>query len=177
MGFFGLFKKKDNRANHDFNKDDRELSLQLRQQQIEFKKQKQELDLELQRLKAEREKILLESQIDEMKEKLGYFDNEEQEPENMTDSLIQAAILKFIGNTPQSVQPLNVAVSESHSKTINKQHLTDEQINSYIEALPRHYFKIARKMSDEQLKVLISNQMPLLDEDSINRSVLLVKGK
>jgi hypothetical protein len=90
--------------------------------------------------------------------------------------MLMTILGKIQSNSPQN-QSSVVVNSQSPPQHQGKQHLTDTQIEQYLENVPNKYLKIGRKMGDEQLKLFITNQMPLLDDDTIQRVILNIKGR
>jgi hypothetical protein len=169
MGIFDLFKRKekDNRENHSFDSEDRELSLKLRRQRAELKTLELQRESELQRLEYERKKFQLMDELDELK---GVYEEvSEEEPSNNSDNMLMTLLASILAKkevSPPLIQP----------PTTSEINLSDEQIKSYIASIPKVALKIGKSWNDEQLTNFILSNMPNLNKDSINRIITILRN-
>jgi len=169
-----LFFWKKREPGHSFNQEDRELSAEIRKGKAEIMKQKQQLELELMRLKVQKEKEELLLQIAQTKDAMSEF-MEEEEPLNpdssMQDTLMLTLLGKFLGNNSTPPQTL----PQPQEAPIQKIHLSDEQLKEIYEKVPRSARKIAKSFSEEQLQTYIRSYIPTIDQESLERAVIIVK--
>jgi len=168
---------------YQFTDEDREKSAQLRLMRAELKKLeketkldelKEELEFKKEELRLRREKRLME---------LSENPNDSSSMEDKLMMLILAPILSKLGmNTlaPDGVISSAAAVGLSSSPLAKEtaaasMSLSDDILKQLLGKVPKSYLKIAKKMQKEELELLIKNQLPLVDEDTINRAILLLK--
>lgn len=177
MSFFDLFKRKPGNINHDLDDNDRELAQEVRRAKTEISKQRKELELEIMRLKYERERLQLQAQIEDIKENLGYYDDE---PETLAnpDNIITSLLTNII-------QSQKIAPSQSFSagespptKDIippSNSDLSDADIINILNKVPNKYLKIARKMNDNELSLFIKNYLPNIDDEKTKRIISFIR--
>ena len=174
MGLFNLFKQKakDNRANYDFDIEDREISLELRKKKAEIKKLQLERQAELDRLEYERKLYELKADLEDLR---GTFEEDETDNgNNNPDLMLMGLLAKILNkNSPQS----SVEQPPQTQQASNLIKLSDEQINGYLDSLPKHALKIGKSWSDEQIKTFIKANIPNIDEESINRTITLLRNR
>jgi len=159
-----------------FSDEDRELSKQIRKDRAEIAKQKAQLDLANLRLEHELKKVALEADIAEARARLedlqGGDDEEPQESGSMIDMAMMTLLTKAIGGQPANVAP---AAPQEPSRPSGES-LTDEQLESLWEQVPKPFRKIAASWSDSEVQSFIKSRMPGLDQDTLDRALRLVRS-
>lgn len=179
MGLFGWLKSERQEKAHAFDKEDRELSLQVRRQKAELAQQRAQLDLELMRLRAEREKADLEAQIADARARLDdMYSDDEPEVDNggsAADAMLMMLMSKMFQSPPAAAPPASQPTPPSAPPSGDS--ISDEELQEMWEQVPSGYKKLARKMSDEQVAGYIRKQLPNIDTDSMTRALRVVRGK
>ena len=176
MAFFDFFKKKDPRYNHVLTDDDRNLAIEIKKANAEFKRKEQELQLETMKLQQQLKQTELESKILEVQSKLEEYDDVDIEPNgDKTDAMLIMLLSKVLNSNPQNIASVPTSNSPIPA-TEQKQHLTDEQLMQIYGTLPKTVKAMAKSQSPENLRMLIKNQLPLIDEDSLNRAVDIARA-
>jgi hypothetical protein len=173
MGFWNIFKRKekDNRTNHDFNEEDRNLSLEIRKQKAELKRLELERESELRKLEFEKRKIQLQEEIDELK---GEDFEDYEEEGSSSDAMLMMLLSKVLGNSPQTT-------AETHTSPLNNSQVSavdfsEEQIKEIWEKLPNSYKKYAKGLTEESLRNLIKTQIPTASNKSIDIAIKVVNS-
>lgn len=177
MGFISwLFRRKElpPNVNHTFSNEDRELSLTLRRMKAEIK----QLELEREKIKAQIEKEKYLAELEDLKAQL--YEDIPTEPEHHglnPDTLLTTFLLNLlnkgtiVGNPPSTSTTPNSLTYNSPAPL----ELTPEQIKEIISKVPKQYLKIAKTLTDEQLKRLILGQIPNLSEPSLTFAISLIR--
>lgn len=172
-----IFGLKDARNNHTFTDAENEAAIELHKSAAEIKRQKQALDLELYKLRMEAEKLDLQRQIESAKQALEDLTGDyEEETSGSADNVLIGLLTAIMSKNNLTSPGLNAA-ADSHNTQPTPQHLTDAELNNIWDNLPSKAQKYARKMNDSSLSAFIKGQMPALDDDSIKRAVLIVRGR
>ena len=179
MGFFDFFKKKDPRGmNHSISDDERTLAAEVKHAKAEIAREKARLELELMRLRVEKEKTELQAQIENARDALAEFrESADDETGDSADSILMALLTQILNKNPPNSMGGGGNVAISRESTPPQQHLTDAQINDIWQSMPHAAQKVARKLPDEQLKIYIKSNLPNIDDDSINRAIILIKER
>jgi hypothetical protein len=168
MGFFSRFFK--NRR-PSFSDEDRELSAQIRQQKAELSRLKNERDAELHKLRTEKEKLELQAEIADIRDEL-YGDDDEQTPDSIVLGLLSQFLLKQQEHGYQAQKSQGAAVAVSPNTSI----LTDKELRDIWENLPIKTKAVARNVSDDTLRSYIKTQIPGIDEQTLEKAILIVRG-
>lgn len=176
MGLFQwLFKKKPNK--YVFDDSDRESSKEIREKKKEIELLKLDRENEIHKLKIMKQKLELESEIQELQE--AFSDDEDFYPEKESDStteLIKMFAPMFINKAPVSAPIPTDKASNSSNPMEQKQHFTDEQIKAIWDNTPKMARMFAKKADEQTIKIQIQKQIPNIDDDSIARAIKLIKS-
>lgn len=148
---------------HLFNDDERQLSLEVRRQRADLK----QMQIELQRQTIEMQRLRNQEQIEEMRERLGYYDDDkEEEGENSIEKMLMMAVLSKMQGT---AQPLT---NPSPATTVQpKTSLSDDEIEKIVSSIPKIQKKMLLVMSDDKIAEIIKQRIPNIDDDSIHRGI------
>jgi hypothetical protein len=174
MGWFrDFFRKKSQKygKNYDFTDEDRDVSAELRRQKAELSKLKMEKDAELYKLKIEREKLALLDEIDDLKAAMNETDDYADGTGGGSD--IDKLLLGILA--PILLKSKEVTTPPQKAPAATPSNITIEQLREIWENLPGKTRSIARNVSDDTLKAYIRAQMPALDEETINKAVVVVR--
>jgi hypothetical protein len=170
MGLLDWFKGKKEETEykpHLFTDEERGLSAEKR-------KLKNQLDMELMRLGAERDKITMQRDIEQARQDLENLQSdgiEEEGSSSMEDTLLATLLGKVLqgnkGNT-DTVIPVQPVQVEQVS-------LPNEQLAEIWKKLPNHVKAMAKRMDDTQLASTIKGQIPNIDQDTLQRAIILVR--
>ncbi len=167
MGLF--FKKKGWKSGNKLTEEDRQRSLETRKANAEIRK----IENETKKAELNYRKVEAEAELIELKKRL-YPPDEEEEDNNSIDNIIIKQVAPYIPDIIASFTGKKLPAAIESTQSMN---LTDEQILEFIAKVPKKYLKLSKGMSDDNLKIIIQNQMPLLDDDSIGRAIGLIKEK
>lgn len=175
--FFGWFRPK-TEVRHNFSNDDRELSLEIREKKKEIALLKLDRENELHKLRIERERLQLKEDIDELKESYDNFDDLSSDNEDdSTTALIKLLAPLFLQNkVSSSVVPSDSITSPPVQKEQPKQDLTDEQLLSIWKETPKIARKFAQSLSDENLRIQIEKQLPMVSNQTIARAIDIIRN-
>ena len=171
MAIWDIFKKKDNRNNFTFGEEERELSLSRRRLKSELEKQR----FELEKLRLEQQKLEIENQVDELKGKLGYFDedeDEEKEDGSPLDKMITAFIASIIAKNqkPTAITP---NVDNSQPAAVD---FSEEELTNMWKETPKQYRKMAKNLSDEQIKGFIKSKYSNISDKSLDIAIRIIRN-
>jgi len=169
MAFLGIFKRKDARINHDLDDSDREKATDT----IRYKAELRRLDYEHQ--KALREIELRKAQYELEKLRLELDGDDEEEEQNPMDTIALALLAKFAGNG-QSPSPVVSAMTTTTSGNSAEVELSDEQIADILKKIPSKYLKIAKTMSDDNIRAIAKSHLGNLSLSSLDRVVMQLKA-
>jgi len=132
---------------------------------------------QLRRLKQKLEEREMQAQIEEMEEELYGDDDEEednpsslmQSPEALLMSIIANATLK--NNQPATVQ---TPILNNNSDVAGVK-ITDEEIREFKKKLPKAALKYFKNLTDEELEAQIKAKMPHIDDNTIDRAVIILR--
>lgn len=169
MGIFNFWKKKQHKVDYAFTDEDRELAQQQRQDRAE-----------LARLNREIARMDLQYQLEERKARLEELQSElygeEDEGEGSSwESMLMPLIAQYL--TKGQVNT-GMATSEIQSpqNTVEAISLTDEQLLNLKSQIPKQYLSIAKTLDDTTLKSYIRQKIGVLDEDTLNRALQLIRA-
>jgi hypothetical protein len=175
MGLFDIFKRKDNRYNHVLTEEDRQKALDTRAANKDLKEREQELKLAELELRSKLRQEELKLRLEDVKQQLCDFTEEEDEEEspNNADSMLMTLLTSILNKQqPQTVQPTPNGEVNSTSEVS----LSDEQLTELISNVPKKFLKIGKKMEEGTLKTLISQQLPNVTPDTLERAAKMVKS-
>lgn len=185
-----LFKRsrKQPEGAHVFTDEDRQLAEIKR---LQKKVQQEELDAlkdRLEYLRSQKQKDLLEEQIEDMEEDLYGEDEEDDETPDLEspDALLSGLLMRVMqaphGAMGAGAQGTVGQVRAAMQSAQGKKSLTDEQLRAIKEDLKAQYgsyYKMAMNMSDEQiLEFARTNRPDLLeqyDQDTIDRALKILR--
>jgi hypothetical protein len=163
MGLFDIFRQKDARANHDFDNEDRGLSLRLRQQKAALKEKQLELETANLELKSELERTKLEIDLEKTKLQLDDLRGIEEEEDTPEGSAIDKMFMLFM---TQLMNKNNTPVSAPVSSVTEYPSLTQEQMQEFWDRIPKNQQKQIKRLSITQLDNAVSTYIPnLTDKD------------
>ncbi len=180
MGLFSWFKK--NNSGHEIDTTDRENSLATRQANAELKNLQMRLKMEELKLESEARKIELEARIAEARNTLEELQGEDEEDSNSPDinTILMTLALKFLqgkgdaSNSHASVgYPLTSPIGDTSGASLS---LSDEQINQMYLTIPDNIKKIAKNMSDEDIKNYLSKNGQNFNSETIEKIIKKVKN-
>lgn len=148
MGILDVFKKKDNRVNYDFGDDDRTQSLAIRQYKREVVALQREIEL-----------MRLKRHLAELKESISVDKSEDSDDSMNIDSIFDRILKLAEMNKNQNVL----------------KEMTDSEIEKLIKDTPKEYLKKAKKMSNEEIKVILKQQLPGYSENSYDKAIEKIK--
>lgn len=179
MGIFDFFRRP--KVNHTLDDRDRELSAKIRTSQAELKQRRAELEMRQleQRLAVENQRLAndlarLQREYEELTE-----DDIPDEPEsgNALDMMLMALVSRALPNPQQVAQPPTVTTTTAPPSSPAEVSISDEQFQEFWDSLGMFKQRMARKMSDDQLRTVIRGQVPNVDAESIERAIRIVRGK
>lgn len=148
----------ENRNNHQFSEEERELSLERR------------------RLNAELKRLEQKKRIEETKFELEQLKNElygEEDTEIDNDNGLETQLLSLLA--PLLMKKQTEQPTEQQQPVNMKIDLTTEQIKEVLNSIPKAVLKKIKKLDDETIKKLALSQNPYLSEKTLNEAVILVK--
>lgn len=172
MGFFDWFKKKKATVPHDLNDDDRDLSLQVRRNNALIRQKRQELEFERMRLEHQLEIEKLQRELDELRAE-GEDDEEDDAPDG-TDAIMAALVGSILQGKNPVVSP-NQGPQQPETIVPKTRKYSDEEIRVLLEAVPKHYRAIMKKLPDDALLARARQYAPDADEESLNRAISMVR--
>lgn len=175
MGFMDLIRKS-SRPAHKLTEEDREKAaevnrarFELQRYKIEREKSILELEQRKRELQLERDMAKLQSEISE------YSDDDDENPADNADGMITGLLTSVLAN--RQVSPPAGGVSQvSPLSNPPALHLDDNQIYQLWAEVPKPARKIAKTMSDEQLKAIMLNKVGNIDEDTLARALNIIKS-
>jgi hypothetical protein len=169
MGFFRKLFGLKPRLNHYLTDEERLAGVQTRLAQMDARRKTLEAEAKIAQLKAmqaeERINMQLERERIEFEEQYG---SDGDNPDDLITNLFTNAFLKK--NNVVAAQEMPTA-----SQPVQLQHFSDEQIQILINSMNMNQKAVLSVLSDEQIKQMIKEKIPNVDEDSINRAVLLLR--
>jgi hypothetical protein len=165
MGLINISFGRKKAPGFDFTDKERQEALEIRQLNAKEKKELLVMEWKLKKNELELRRLEQETQIQELREELGY--NEDgNSPDNMFTGLLSQV---FNG---QVKQPLTNLTSQKEETPLLD--LTEEQIEeAYREN--KKYVKYAKKMSDEQIKAFVRTRIPNLSDKSMDAIIARVR--
>ena len=156
---------KDARANYDFNDDDRQHAVLMRNMNREMRR----MEMEMRRLEMKR-------QLEEMKEEL-YGDEEEEtdSPEMQLLAPIVAGMLNKSQKPNPQIQSEKISPIQNPANSEGKAHFSDEEIEQIYQAADKRYTSMAKGMPDSLVATFIKQKVPNIDDDSLQRAIKRVK--
>jgi hypothetical protein len=180
MGIFNFWKKSS--SGHEIDSTDRDNSLAVRRQNAEIKQLENRLKMEEMRLESEARKLELQARIAEAQSSLDELQGEDEEVSDTPDfnTILMTLALKFLqGKSDTSTFSAPVGfpqTSPTATASDVSPSLSDEQIDNMYKTLPDNVKKIAKTMSDEQIKNYLSKNGQNFDEETINKIIKKVKN-
>lgn len=172
MGIFD-FLKRSAAEKHDLTQDERNEGGETRSIQTQLKRARADLELARLRLEAERDQIRIRAEIEEAKLDLADLMGDNEEEDQSAGSSPEDAILTaFLGKimAGQGQQPAITAPAQ-----IQKVEVEDQQIAAIWAQIPKDQQRIAKKLSDDQLKAYINGSLPGISDSSLDRAVAFVR--
>lgn len=160
MSLFSWFRrKKDPRNNHTFTDEDRELARQTRILRMQQLQSQIRAETELNELRVKREKAALQQDIAEL---TGDEDDESEIVELMKPIINRAFPNPSMAPTVVGTTQMSVSYSDDNLRDLKKR-------------IPKVFLKQIRKMTDDELKGRIKNELPNIDDDSMHRALTIVR--
>lgn len=174
MGFFDWFKRKKATVPHDLTDEDRDLSLSVRRNNALIRQKRQELEFERMRLEHQLEIEKLQRELDELRAE--DEDDEEDDTPDSTDAIMAALVGSILQGKAQvpSSQPGPTAQTPTPIST--QRRYSDEEISVLLEAVPKHYRALIRKLPDDALRARARQYAPDADDESIERAIKSIRN-
>lgn len=152
------------RSGYALTEEDRESGYALRQLRTEQKRMQQEIALLREQARLEDARADLE----ETRRQL-YGEDEEDDDGFSPEALLAPLLLKALSPTPNTEQ------QGIPASTVSKIHYTDEELKTLLSGVPKHIKVLAKKIDEQTIRKNILGYQPNIDEDSLQRAVLLIK--
>lgn len=145
--------------------------IDLENWKLEALRKKEELEDELEEARAERHlrRLEREARIRQLEQEL----TAEDEPEGDSPEMLLMSMLAKTFNKSQS--PATGSTSEGSSSP-QPVAFSPEKIKQIWENMPPAHREIAKKMTDEQLRLYIINNIPNIDAQSVETAIVTVRG-
>lgn len=184
MGIFDFLQHReqpDARANHAFDTEDRDLSLKIRKQRAELKERQLELENANMELKAELERMRIETQIETTKQQLaelkGYDDEEIVDDEGSSlDKMLMLLLTQIMSKNNTPVSAPNIP-SQSLVTPPTQPEITTEQIQDFWGKIPKPQQKQLKKLKDTELSDVIQRYVPTLSDKDKDKVKAFVKAQ
>lgn len=154
------FKQEDARHNHSFSDEDRETSALLRRQKAEIKIKEMQLEAEIKRREQE-------LRLQELEEQLGDFNDEEEEEGNSPEAMLMQMFAPLIASRLSPQQPTPAAPASLE--------VSREKLLQIYDELPNYVKKIAKKMSDEDIRTFIIGKVPNASKATIDEAIAIIR--
>jgi hypothetical protein len=183
MVWFNFLKGNKNKNRHELSDSDRlqaeavrNLGWENKRLQLERDRALMLAEQEKRQLQLDRDKAKLQAEINEL---TGY-DDEDDDNGNMENQLLSTILSRAMTNRTNS--PVNGAYvgidggqTSSGSPPPPSIFLTDKQLKQIWEDVPKPFKKLAKGMTDEQIKAIIVNKIGNVDEDTLTRAITISK--
>lgn len=144
--------------------------LELENIKLEAAKRREELEDELDEIRHEREVRRLEREV-RMQEALERLQPEEEEIEGDSPETLLISLLSRVMNKAPSQSPAQVV--ENPPKPVT---FSPEKVKNIWDGLSDTEKAIAKRMTDEQIRDYLINQIPNIDKDSIEKAIAVVRA-
>lgn len=165
----------------DFLREKNEIKLQAerdrRDLEISLKKKKQELDEKLLDYKIRDAEEKIKEDFEDYDDDDDETGSEEQQLLKMFAPAINGMMNKNTNspqNTPPAIENPNNNITKATSQAGGVT-FTDDEINEIYKSLPAVYKKVARGLSDDQIKNFIKSKYPQIADECLNRMIAKVK--
>lgn len=151
MGLLNWFKREKHPSNN-FNDEDREYAIRAREQKRLLKEKREELELATLELKAKKDQIKLDLEIQKLQQELEDMQSDDEdlsdmmpEPENAEDKMLAVLLSKVLNQTPvaTSIAPTPLATSKDSAPSTGVS-ISDEEIDKYIATIPKRNLAMAK---------------------------------
>ena len=176
MGIFNFFRKRAIEKRKD------EMRLEFEERRLEAKLEHEQKIREMQLETIERKELLhkrkLDLEIKELELDIQELEDEEEEEEpektSDVDTILGMAKMFMPNPAPQNLTPIQSPPTQTMQKGAG---LTDQDFQNIWDSLEPVHRKLAKTLSDEQLKSFAKTKMPQLDEQTLNKMVDFVRKK
>jgi len=151
----------------DFTDKERQEALEIRQLNAKEKKELLTMEWQLKKNELELRRLEQETQIQELREELGYNDDGNS-PDNMFNGLLSQV---FSGQAGRTLTKNNPPLTEEKPLFLD---LTEEQIEEAYQE-NKKYMKYAKKMTDEQLTAFVKARIPNISDKSMSAIIARVR--
>jgi len=176
MGIFDFLKQPGRSRGHELDQEERDLGGEATATKTSLKKARAELEIERLKLEAERDQLKLRAQIEEARQELADImsDDEDEEPQggSSTEDALMTLLLSKVMGGQQPVAPIAAPAPAPQPAPTS---FDDQQIEAVWRSIPKDQQKIAKKLSDNQLKAYITGSLPSISDESLERAVAFVR--
>lgn len=181
MSIFGWLKGKKER--HTFEDSDRDLSKEVRKQQQHLRILEIQREAKLNELSFRRDMLELQQDIDRLTEEESDSPNDwKAELVRALAPIIPAIYAKFNGSAVvqpkdsvgQISEPDNSSPPEQQQDTSK---VTDEKLKKLWADTDPKLKAMTKFMTDEKIKKLITDKTGIIDEDTLNRAIMVIRGR
>jgi len=146
---------------------------ELRAARVGIERSKAELERERIQLQIEEERANLRELREELRGNPGESNTEE--PIKDLESMLIPIIMAFLSKNGHSVAPIAGPPSAEAPPHTSTRSYSNDELLSLLKEVPSGTLKMARKVPDEIIKTHVRKYLPDADEDTISRSVTLIK--
>lgn len=139
----------------------------------------QQLQLErLKQLRETKERQLEEQKIADLEAEMYEDEEEDTNSGNFEDEVMKALLLPMLQQKLNPSATLSTSQGNAQPTTVEypSVSLTDEALRELKDKIPKNILDNLKTVSDETKKQLIRAQYPQLDEDTLNRAVVVING-
>lgn len=173
---FNWLKRRDNRANHEFTDEDRQLSAERRRLKLErdtLENEKAKLLMELEKTKVELQIEELQARIDDIRGEPEPEPQQQQSglnPEMMMMSILLPSLMK--GQSLPPVQNTN----QVQQSTSQRPDMSDDEIRGLLSSVPKQYIDKIPNTPNFMIKQIAKDKANIdLNDNEINRAKVLSK--
>lgn len=170
MAIWNFWKKGRKKTGHDLTDEDREQAEVMKKARWEAQRLQLARDQELAQLKAEREQLKIQADIQRYRDIIG---DDGEEEEGMEDQLLAGILQRSLGG--RSFSPSDGVASSGSPPTPSAIFLSDEQLMEIWGKVPKPYRKMAKGMTEQQIDAIIQQKVGVLDPDTRARAFKLIR--
>jgi len=177
MSIFDFLKRTKYPDKHELIQEERETGGETQAIKVSLKRLRAELEMEKIKLEAERDRIRIQAEIEKARQDLEDLQGDDEDYEedgggrSTEDALMTMLLSKVMGGQQQPAPQITQAAPAPAPKV----DLEDQQIAGVWNSLSKHHQQIAKRMNDDQLKVIIEANLPGISDASLTRAVAFVR--
>lgn len=150
----------------DFTDKERQEALEIRQLNAREKRALLEMEWQIRKNELELKKLEQETEIQTLREELGYDDDK-----NSTESMFSGLLSQVFSGQTKSATLTSPVLPDEKPLFLD---LTEEQIEEAYQE-NKKYMKYARKMTDEQLTAFVKSRIPNISDKSMKDIIARVR--